>query len=600
MHENRLIFGDNLEVLTKHIETESIDLVYLDPPFNSKADYNVLFREEDGTKPVSQVKAFVDSWEWNEESARTYLDFVESPIVPEQPKRALIGLHDLLGGRDRSGNGMIAYLSMMAPRLVELCRALKPTGSIYLHCDPTASHYLKLLMDAIFGAKNYRNEIIWRRTGAHSPRRSFGPIHDTILFYSKSADYFFNTVLRPYMKGHVDRRYTEEADGRLRFTSGGNVLTGAGATKGESGRPWRGFDPSVKGRHWAVPGFLSEQMPPDFPGLGVLEKLEALYEAGLIEIKPGTAWPTPMRYLTGGQPLQDIWAYQPYTEGTVYGTDEGIDADVAWLGPTDPERWGYQTQKPLGLLDRILRSSCPEDGVVLDPFCGCGTTIEAAQRLRRRWIGIDITYLAVDLIKRRLRETCGKEVEGTYRVEGEPADLKGAEALALKENQRYQFQYWALSRLGGVPTPKGADLGVDGLLRFHDDVETTKSKTIIFSVKSGQTGPTHVRDLRGVVEREKAAIGVFITLREPTAAMKKEALAAGFYDSPWKTRHARLQIITIREIFDNKRIDMPPSGDDRTIDRPRRRRATGKDRPDYSRFRFAEDPPAPADVVGED
>lgn len=245
-------------------------------------------------------------------------------------------------------------------------------------------------MDAIFGFENFQNEIIWRRTGAHGPRKSFGPIHDTIFFYTKTKGHYFNIVKKPYMLGHVQRRYTMDSSGRYQFTSGGNVLTGAGATKGESGMPWRGFDPSSKNRHWAIPGFLSEQMPPGFNELGVIDKLETLYKAGLIEINEGAAWPTPVRYLRpqDGHPLQDIWAYQPYTEGTVYGTKEGIDQDVSWLGPTDPERLGYQTQKPHGLLERIIRSSCPKDGVVLDAFCGCGTTVAAAERLNKRWIGI--------------------------------------------------------------------------------------------------------------------------------------------------------------------------------------------------------------------
>lgn len=582
MSGNVLYFGDNLEILRTHFDADSVDLIYLDPPFNSKADYNVLFREQDGSRPVAQVKAFVDTWEWNEESSRTYFDFIESPVAPDAAKKTLIALHDLLGGRGKSGNSMIAYLSMMAPRLVELRLALKPTGSIYLHCDPTASHYLKILMDSIFGVANFRNEIIWRRTGAHSPLRTFGPVHDTILFYSKTKDYFFNTVLRPYMRGHVESRYTKGEDGRLKFTSGGNVLTGAGATKGESGQPWRGFKPAEKNRHWAIPGFLTEQMPPEFAELGVLDKLETLFKVGLVEINPGAAWPTPVRYLAEGQPLQDIWAYQPYTEKTVHGDDRGIDADVSWLGPTDPERLGYQTQKPLGLLDRIIRSSCPERGIVLDPFCGCGTTIAAAQQLGRRWYGIDITYLAIDLIKRRLADHYGKDINKSYNIIGEPVDLASAVALAKKENQRYQFQYWALSKLGGIPTPKGADHGIDGRFYFHDDVESGKSKLIVFSVKSGATNVGQVRDLRAVVEREKAVIGVFVTLEEPTGPMRTEATKAGFYSSPWGTKHPRMQIITVAEIFQGKQIDMPPSQDFRTVKKAPKLKKK-KERPDYSR-----------------
>jgi site-specific DNA-methyltransferase (adenine-specific) len=310
---------------------------------------------------------------------------------------------------------------MMAPRLLELKRVLKSTGSIYLHCDPTASHYLKMLMDAVFGPENFKNEIVWRRTGAHGPRRSFGPIHDTLLFYSKANDYFFRVVKRPYLKGHVDSRYTlEEETGRYKFTSGGNVLTGANATQGESGRPWRGFDPCAKNRHWAIPGFLAEEMPAAFADLGVLAKLEALYQAGLVEIRPGAAWPTPVRYLRDGDghPFGDIWAYQPYTEGAVHGTEAGIDADIAWMGPTDPERLGYQTQKPVGLLMRIIESSCPPSGVVLDPFCGSGTSIAAAQAGSRRWIGIDESPIAIRLVKQRLFDVFRLEAGADYRFVG--------------------------------------------------------------------------------------------------------------------------------------------------------------------------------------
>ena len=280
------------------------------------------------------------------------------------------------------------------------------------------------MLDAIFGAANFRNEIVWRRTSAHAPRRRFGPIHDSILFYSRTGRYYFHVQRLPYLRGHVARRYTADAAGRLRFTGGGNVLTGPGATDGESGRAWRGFDPAAKNRHWAIPGFLAAQMPASFGDLGALAKLEALYQAGLIEIAPDAAWPMPVRYLTSddGQPMQDIWAYQPYTEGVVYGDDTGIDADVAWLGPTDPERLGYQTQKPLGLLERIIYSSCPDDGLVLDPFCGCGTTICAAHTLGRRWIGIDSAQLAIEMVSSRLKAMFALEPGRDYQIVGDAND----------------------------------------------------------------------------------------------------------------------------------------------------------------------------------
>ncbi|MCJ7776741.1 MAG: restriction endonuclease [Sedimentisphaerales bacterium] len=556
MAENILYYGDNLDILRRYINDETIDLVYLDPPFKSDQNYNILFAEHNGTRSASQIKAFEDTWHWDQSAEAAYQEVVESGH--QKVSQALQAFRTFLGESD-----MMAYLAMMAPRLIELGRVLKSTGSIYLHCDPTASHYLKMLMDAIFKPQNFRNEVIWRRTGSHNARRSFGPIHDSILFYSKTVEYYFQIVRRPYMKGHVERRYQKDAGGTYKFTSGGNILTGAGVTSGESGAKWRGFNPSLKKRHWAIPGFLAKQMPIEFQKLGVLDKLEALYKKGLIEIKEGTAWPTPVRYLLDidGQPVQDIWSYQPYTEGTVFGTNDGIDHDVAWLGPTDPERLGYQTQKPVGILIRIIESSCPKDGVVLDPFCGCGTTIATAIQLKRRWIGIDVTQAAMVVIKKRLRDTWKDTL--SFSVIGEPVSLPDAKELA--ENDPYQFQWWALGLVGARPIEqkKGADKGIDGRLYFHDerDSKTAKTKQIILSVKAGNTTVSHVRDLRGVLDREKAQIGVLITMEKPTKPMRAEAASAGFYKSPWqKEPYPRLQILTIEELLNGKRIDCPPLG----------------------------------------
>lgn len=552
MKTNVLYYGDNLEILNKYIPDETVDLVYLDPPFNSQASYNVLFKEPTGEPSQAQITAFEDTWHWGIESEKTLYDIMQSPNTPVAVKELMNVLPNFLGKR----TDMRAYLVMMCIRLIELKRVLKSAGSIYLHCDPTASHYLKILMDSIFGPKNFRNEIVWRRTGAHGPRRSFGPIHDIILFYSKTNDYYFRAIRRPYMKGHVEQRYTKGEDGQLKFTSGGNVLTGAGATKGESGAKWRGFDPSAKNRHWAIPGFLAEQMPPEFASLGVLEKLEALYQAGLVEIVEDVAWPTPVRFLgaNSGQSVQDIWAYQPYTEGTVYGTDDGIDADVAWLGTTDPERTGYQTQKPLGLLERIIRSSSRENDVVLDPFCGCGTALITAQQTKRKWIGIDITHLAIGVMKYRLRRYFpGIE----FNVVGEPKDLAGAEELAGQN--KYQFQWWAVSFIGGQPygdKKKGADTGIDGYLYFMD--EKNKVKKAIISVKGGGTGVKDVRDLGHVIDREKAEMGVFITLDKSTTPMNNEAITKGLYHSPLGKSYPRIQILTIEALFNGKKPDIPP------------------------------------------
>jgi site-specific DNA-methyltransferase (adenine-specific) len=326
-----------------------------------------------------------------------------------------------------------------------------------------------------------------------------------------------------------------------------------------------GFDPSAKGRHWAIPGDLTEQMPAEFQDLGVLAKLDALLDAGLVEIKPGAEWPHPVRYLKpgDGQPIQDIWASQPYTgkwgpdPGTVYGSDDDIDYDVQWLGRSDQERLEYPTQKPEGLLERIIRASCPEGGLVLDPFCGCGTAVAVAHRLKRNWIGIDITHIAVALMRHRLADAFGPAVDKEYEVVGEPTSLP--DALTLAKTDPYQFQAWALGRVDARPkdVKKGADKGVDGRIRFFDD-KSGKAKRIIISVKGGKPKVEYVRDLRGTVQREKAQIGVLITAQDPTKPMKTEAFEAGSYESPGlNKKYPAIQLLTVQELLDGKGIDYP-------------------------------------------
>lgn len=543
---NVLYYGDNLDVLRRHVADESTDLVYLDPPFNSNASYNVLFGHADGTQAAAQIKAFDDTWHWDQTAASAFEQVVKGGGLVAQ---ALAAFQTLLGP-----STMLAYLSMMAPRLVRLRRALKSTGSIYLHCDPTASHYLKLLMDSIFGAENFRNEIVWRRTGSHNSAKRYGPLHDIILFYSKAPRPYFRSTFRPYLKGHVDS-YFKKSDSHGRYWT--NALTGAGTRKGESGSPWRQYDPTDVGRHWAVPGAITDGLDLD-PGLTQHEKLDALDAAGFVDYpKDGSvAMPTYRQYLADspGIPLQDIWAYQPHTSGVLYGTDEAIDEDVRWLGAQgDKERLGYPTQKPRGLLERIIESSCPPNGVVLDPFCGCGTTIAAAANLGRQWIGIDLTYLSISLIKSRLTAMGSSD----YTVLGEPTTADDAADLAKEDP--YQFQWWALGLIGARPADgkKGADHGIDGRLFFFDGDQ--KPKQVIVSVKAGKVQVSHVRDLRGVVDREKAEIGVLISFNEPTHPMRAEAASAGFYTSPWG-QHPRLQLLTVAELLAGERIDMPAGG----------------------------------------
>lgn len=384
---NQLHCGDNLVVLRESAPCESVDLVYLDPPFNSQASYNLLFAERNGDRSAAQVTAFGDTWRWGVEAEAAYEELLQHG--PRDVAAVLAALRSVLKTSD-----LMAYLAMMAPRLVLLHERLKPTGSLYLHCDPTASHYLKLLLDMLFGPRHFRNEIVWRRTGAHNSSRRYGPVHDVLLFYTKSDRYTWNPRYRPYLKGYVDD-YFDKWDGPRRYRS--QSLTGAGTRAGESGRAWRDFDPTAKGRHWAFPRALADELglEPDAP---LHAKLDALAAAGLLSpARPGEL-PEYRQYLDAskGTLLQDVWAYQPYTNGCLAGTSEAIDEEVKWLVKRGgSERLHYPTQKPQGLLTRLILASSNEGDVVLDPFCGGGTCMLVAEGYSRRWIGIDITHLAL-------------------------------------------------------------------------------------------------------------------------------------------------------------------------------------------------------------
>ena len=520
---NTLYYGDNLDILRQHLPDESVDLVYLDPPFNSNANYNVLFKEQSGEASPAQIRAFTDTWEWTQEAVRTYeQEIITNPSVPANVKDMISAFRQFVGG-----NAMMAYLVMMAPRLVELRRVLKPTGSIYLHCDPTASHYLKLLMDTIFGKENFRTEIVWKRTSAHSDtrqgRRQHGRVHDLILFYSRDASWTWNPLYAEYDQEYIDQfyRHVEPETGRRYRLD--NLTGPGGAAKGNPSYEVMGVT-----RYWRY----SE------------ERMAELIEQGrVIQTSPG-AVPAYKRYLDEmpGIPLQDVWT------------------DIGPIGSRAKERLGYPTQKPQALLERIIQSSSNEGDVVLDPFCGCGTAVAAAENLKRRWIGIDITHLAVALMKNRLRTAFDLHPGNDYQVVGEPADVGSARALA--EQDRYQFQYWAMSLLEALPRRqderRGADRGIDGLLHFIDGPRRATKKAIV-QVKSGRVSSPLIRDLNGTVEREKADLGLFITLEEPTRDMRAEAANAGFYHSEiWQRDYPRTQIRTIGELLEGHGFDIPP------------------------------------------
>jgi len=466
MSKNILYYGDNLSILKERIKDESVDLIYLDPPFKSNQDYNVLFEEQNGTRSKAQIKAFEDTWSWDQESAEAFQLIVEAGGKISQTMQALriiVGESDLL-----------AYLSMMSPRLVELTRVLKSTGSIYLHCDPTASHYLKMLMDAVFGPENFLNEIIWHYRKWSHGKYTFQRNHDVILFYSRSRS----------RERTFNQLYMDRAASTLKRFGAARIISGA-------------YD--EKGRR--IPSRTEE-------------------------------------FDSEGARQDDVWE----------------------IGRVPPIKQLFPTQKPEALLERIISAGSNEGDLVLDPFCGCGTAVVVAHQLKRHWIGIDITHLAITLIKHRLQDSLGDEIEKEFQVIGEPTDLSGARALA--KGDPYQFQFWALSlvkKARPLEEKKGADKGVDGRIYFHDE-KRAKTKQIIIQVKSGHISPAQIRDLRGVLEREQAEMGVFITLEEPTKQIRAEAASAGFYHSPaTKKKYPRLQVITIEELLGGKQIEYPQS-----------------------------------------
>ena len=493
--KNQLYFGDNLDILRNHVADASVDLIYLDPPFNSNANYNVLFQEKSGQQSAAQITAFEDTWHWSLDSESAYQDVVTNAHgkLPD----LLQAMRSFLGDND-----MMAYLTMMAQRMVELHRVLKNTGSIYLHCDPTASHYLKLLLDSVFGAENFRTEIVWQRSSGFRRKsaKKFPQKNDIILFYAKSLkDMMFNHQYRPHKPEYV-KRFKKDSGGRLYRDD---------------------VNPTGGGRRVI---YLDE---------------------------------------TEGEIIDSVWA------------------DVYPLNPVARERLGYPTQKPEALLERIVSASSNEGDVVLDPFCGCGTSIAAAERLNRRWIGIDITHIAITLIRHRLHDTFKDELK-PYEVLGQPQDVASALALATdSENSgRYQFEWWALGLVDARPAQdrkKGADSGIDGYINFFDD-NSGKARRIVVQVKSGHVTRNQIATLKGDMEREKAEIGLFVTLQPPTRQMEAEATSAGFYTPEHYpgSHYPRVQILTIEELLAGKRAEYPRLAPEATFRRaPRRRRSAG-------------------------
>ena len=440
--KNKLYFGDNLDILRDKIPDNFVDLVYLDPPFQSGKTYNIIFKPEVGepTGATAQIKTFEDTWKWGAEAERNYEGLINAAITKEKPNQKLIDLMKALRSYLNECS-LMAYLSMMAPRLLEMKRVLKKTGSIYLHCDPTASHYLKLLMDAIFGADNFRNEIIWHYRRWTAEARKFQKLHDVIFFYTKSNDYKFNKLLTKYTEGSVERKMG-----------------------------------------------------------GVLHRFKKGEEPFLVSEK---------ELQSKGVPENDVW-------------------HIPFVAPSAKERVGYPTQKPEALLERVIKASSDKRDLVLDPFCGCGTTMAVSERLGRKWIGIDITYLAIDVISKRLKRSGVKE-NVDFDIDGEPKDVYSAKKLAEKDP--FQFQIWCISKLDATPSQtKTGDQGVDGIINFLDPSKPSKVGKGIIQVKGTENvNPSMVRDLKGTTKSQNADFGILITFKGATQGMTNEATKEGYF-----------------------------------------------------------------------
>ena len=519
---NRLYYGDNLEVLrdASQFPDECVDLIYLDPPFNSNAGYNVLFKGAGGGGADASIEAFDDTWTWGTSAKEALMD------IESGTDRALTvmmqAMHSAIGE-----NPLMAYLAMMAVRLVELHRVLKPTGSLYLHCDPTASHYLKLVLDAVFGAENYQAEIIWKRTNSRSTKGKWPRLHDTIMHYSRTTAAVFHPQSAIGEVAKTPHTLITGKDG-LKYNT--FELTGAGRTKdGESGKPWRGFDPDAMGRHW---GYSVSQ-------------LEEWAAGDLIHFPANGGFPRrraeePFDPLNRTVTVGDVWA------------------DIDRLNQTAKERLGYPTQKPRALLERIIAASSNPGDVVLDPFCGCGTAVDAAQKLGRQWIGIDITHIAIGMIEDRMRSG----YDGIqFETIGVPKDLASAEKLAADDP--HQFQQWVCWQVGGYPREKkGGDKGVDGWFNYQVG---DKIRSGVISVKAGDNvNPSMVRDLGQVMKRDRHEFGLFIMKSLPTKGMRDEAESHPLVEVQWGAdvqtlgRFPALQIVTLAELFAGKRPHLPP------------------------------------------
>jgi DNA modification methylase len=535
-YPNKLFYGDNLEIFRKYIKDESVDLCYIDPPFNSKRNYNQIYNNI-GQEDKAQAQAFVDTWTWDTIAAQGFDEIVSNfnGVFAKKTIDLVIGLEKVLGR-----GSLFSYLVHLTLRIAEIYRVLKPTGSFYLHCDSSASHYLKIILDSIFCSQKgeFRNEIIWVRStnpkGSQFNNKKFSPFTDTILYYTKSQEAFLDIgcIRRELTKEELEKKY-DRFDKKGRFTDGPIIR---GASMGE--RPnlvyeYKGYKPDKYG--WRIEKNKLEEIDKE-GNLGWSNNGKPYRK-----IRPET---------DKGEPVGNMWN------------------DISLLNSQSAERLGYPTQKPEALLERIIKASSKEGDVVLDAYCGCGTTVAVAERLNRRWMGMDITYQSISLILKRLEEHFGMASIKNVELTGVPEDFASAQALANKQDDRTrkEFEKWTILTYSNnravINEKKGGDGGVDGIAYLIDfkGGNEHEYKTILFSVKSNKIlSPSVIRDLNGTIERENATMGILLTLY-PMDNLVKESKKYGVYKNAMLGQsYPKIQVVSVDEILAGKTMKIPTS-----------------------------------------
>ena len=543
---NTLFYGDCLTIMREKMNRQSVDLVYLDPPFNSNEDYNSIYADETGRPLPDQVEAYTDTWVLDADAMRTIREMPKMLSEHSINGHGATFLSNFLSGLAQLQPDMAAYLAYMTERLVWIKRVLKPTASLYLHCDSTAGHYLKIVLDVIFGVQGYRNEIVWKRTWAHNDPKRFGRITDAIYYYNVSNRYVWNTQYAEYSDEYIQKFYRfEDERGRYRLVT----LTGPKVSAGDSGSAWRGYSPTTSGRSWSVPKRIVRNLGGDEAlSWSIKQRLDLLDEHDYIYWPPKGNVPQFKQYLheMPGAPVQNLWT------------------DIDRLSPQSKERLGYPTQKPLALLDRIIRASSNPGDVVFDPFCGCATTIEAASRLDRKWLGIDITIHAIKrVVRARLQDRLHLVQDNDYVIDGLPQNWEGAHELWNQDP--YQFQKWCVEQVEGfVNVKKTADDGIDGRIYFDMPGEDVLQCMALEVKGGGNLSITHVRSLNSVLQFENIQMAGLITLREPSKRQmknfKQTMALAGDVEIGGKT-YPKMQMLTVSEILEGARFNMPsPAG----------------------------------------